>query len=67
MRHRVAIFCNVQAADFTRQFTLRLVFGLVATSLFFSAAHADIILTAPPRETTEAGEKLYKNIISSKR
>lgn len=43
-----------------KTFRARPVLGLVICSLFSATANAELILTAPPRETKEAGEKLYQ-------
>jgi len=61
MSHPAISFCFARSKNLTP----RVLFGLLISVLFHNAALAEIILTAPPRESVEAGNKLYEPLAAS--
>lgn len=61
MSHPAATFCTVR----TKTLTQRLLLGAFLGLLFQNMALAEIILSAPPRESAEAGSKLYEPLALS--
>lgn len=59
MSHPAISFCS------TRILVQRLLLGLFISALFLQTADAEIILTAPPRESADAGNKLYEPLAAS--
>lgn len=61
MSHPATSFCNARSKNLTQ----RLLLGLLISLLFHSTAMAEIILTAPPRESADAGHELYQPLAAS--
>jgi phosphonate transport system substrate-binding protein len=61
MSHPAASFCNARKTTLAP----RILLGLIIGTLLHNTALADVILSAPPRESAEAGAKLYEPLAAS--
>lgn len=61
MSHPVTSFCNARKTTLAQ----RILLGLFIGTLLHNTALADVILSAPPRESAEAGAKLYEPLAAS--
>jgi len=65
MSHSIVRPATLFSVAKTTKYTSRYFFGLLLGMLIHSAATADIVLSAPPRESMEAGAKLYEPLAKS--
>ena len=61
MSHPAATFCYARTTNLTQQILL----SLFLSALLHNTVLAEIILTAPPRESSDAGAKLYEPMAAS--
>ena len=61
MSHPATSFCNARKTTLAR----RILLGLFIGALIHHSALAEVILSAPPRESAEAGAKLYEPLAAS--
>lgn len=61
MSHPATAFCATR----TKTLTQRILLGAFLSLLFHNTVLADIVLTAPPRESVDAGAKLYEPLAVS--